>query len=65
MIKNISIGKNLLETITSALYEDPIILFREYVQNSVDAYKMATGQDGKDKIDNFCVNIDIDNVIIV
>lgn len=32
------IGSRLLETLTSALYSDPIVLFREYVQNSVDRY---------------------------
>ena len=34
----IKLGLRLLETLTTALYDDPIILFREYVQNSVDAY---------------------------
>src|ERR1039458_512113 len=38
---SVKIGVRLLETLTVALYEDPIILFREYVQNSVDAYKTA------------------------
>jgi hypothetical protein len=67
MINNIIIGKNLLETITSALYEDPIVLFREYVQNSVDAYKKAIDEN-KDKIDDFNISIDIDKttkVIVV
>ena len=31
-------GLRLLETLTSALYEEPIVFFREYVQNSADAY---------------------------
>lgn len=60
MINSIIIGKELLETITTALYEDPIILFREYVQNSVDAYKFAVKEDGKVPLSNFCVSIDID-----
>ncbi|MDR0364159.1 MAG: ATP-binding protein, partial [Bacteroidales bacterium] len=50
----------LLETITSALYDDPIILFREYVQNSVDAYNEEIRQDEKKKMRNFCVDINID-----
>ena len=37
MAKKVTIGKSVLETITVALYENPIILFREYVQNSLDA----------------------------
>lgn len=59
MEKNIVIGRNLLETITSALYENPIILFREYVQNSLDAYNESVKHDGKMEIPNFKVAIDI------
>ena len=47
MKRPITIGKNLLETITSALYERPIVLFREYVQNSLDALIEAKAE-GKD-----------------
>ena len=60
MINNIIVGKELLETITSALYEDPIILFREYIQNSVDAYKKAIKNDNKTDISDFQVSIEID-----
>jgi molecular chaperone HtpG len=60
MQNNIIVGRNLLETITSALYESPIILFREYVQNSLDAYNEATKNEGKKKISNFKVEITID-----
>ncbi len=48
----------LLETLTSALYEDPIILFREYVQNSIDARNI----DKSNKYDDFSVDITIDRV---
>lgn len=61
MISNIIIGKSLLETITSALYEDPIVLFREYTQNSVDAYKKAIREEEQAEIENFHVSIDIDS----
>jgi len=54
------IGPRLLETITSALYEDPIIIFREYVQNSVDAYNWAIDVDNLEPIEDFLVNIRID-----
>ena len=60
MNPNIVIGSNLLETITSALYENPIILFREYVQNSLDAYNEATKQLGKAPVSDFAVDIQID-----
>lgn len=54
------IGFRLLETLTSALYEDPIILFREYVQNSLDAYNNEVNNDKSKVMDNFSVNIKID-----
>lgn len=60
MTENILIGSSLLETITSALYENPIILFREYVQNSLDAYNEATKQSGKAAVKDFKVDIQID-----
>ena len=55
-----TISLRLLETLTSALYEDPIILFREYVQNSLDAYNNETNNDKAKIMDNFGVNINID-----
>ncbi len=65
---DIKFGLRLLETLTSALYDDPIILFREYVQNSVDAYNEAIDQDPNCSISDFCVDIWIDeserNIII-
>ncbi len=54
------IGPQLLETITSALYADPIIIFREYVQNSVDAYNWAIDELKLEPIENFYVDIRID-----
>ncbi len=54
------IGPQLLESITSALYEDPIIIFREYVQNSVDAYNFEIGKDQSKKFEDFFVDIKID-----
>lgn len=60
MPQNIIIGRSLLETLSSALYEDPIILFREYVQNSLDAYNQATQDEGLPELTDFAVTIDID-----
>ena len=59
MSKDIIIGRSVLETITVALYENPIILFREYVQNSLDAHNRAKA-DGKSAIRDLHVAIDID-----
>ncbi len=56
----IKVGLRLLETLTSALYDDPIILFREYVQNSVDAYNKTISTSSDKEFDEFHVAIDID-----
>jgi molecular chaperone HtpG len=37
MNKNIKIGKFTLESLTTGMYSDPRIIFREYIQNSTDA----------------------------
>ncbi len=67
MVNEIKIGKSILETITVALYENPIILFREYVQNSLDAYNKAL-KEGKNELNNFHVTINVDeknkNIVI-
>ena len=60
MQNSIIVGKNLLETLTSALYENPVILFREYVQNSLDAYNFAIKEEQLEPLVDFCVDIDID-----
>lgn len=54
------IGPRLLETLTTALYEDPIIIFREYVQNSVDAYNKEIEIDESNIFEDFAVDIEID-----
>jgi len=55
----IIVGRSVLETITVALYENPIILFREYVQNSLDARNRAIN-DGKAQIKDLHVTLDVD-----
>jgi Histidine kinase-, DNA gyrase B-, and HSP90-like ATPase len=52
----IRIRRSMLETITLALYENPIILFREYVQNALDAHNAAVKM-GKPRLPNIGVNI--------
>jgi len=59
MDNKIKVGKSVLETITVALYENPIILFREYVQNSLDAYNRAR-DDGEKIVKDLHVAINID-----
>lgn len=38
---NIVIGKHTLESLTSGMYADPYVVFREYIQNSVDSVDEA------------------------
>ncbi len=49
------LGTRLLETLTNSLYNDPIVIFREYVQNSIDSF-ISGGRRLKD----FRVDINID-----
>jgi hypothetical protein len=57
--KEIRFGRSMLETITLALYENPIILFREYVQNSLDAHNRAV-EAAKPKLRDLLVTITVD-----
>ncbi len=41
MEENIQVGKYTLESLTTGMYSDPKIIYREYIQNSVDALEMA------------------------
>lgn len=54
MNNNIVIGKHTLESLTSGMYSDPYVVFREYIQNAADsideAYKTNLLCNGNDKI---------------
>ena len=41
MPENIQVGKYTLESLTTGMYSDPKIIYREYIQNSVDALESA------------------------
>lgn len=41
MEETIQVGKYTLESLTTGMYSDPKIVFREYIQNSVDALEAA------------------------
>jgi len=56
--KQIIVGRSMLETITVALYENPIILFREYVQNSLDAHNREVDA-GKPALSDLAVTIKV------
>ena len=40
-MNSIIIGKHTLESLTSGMYSDPFVVFREYIQNSVDSVDEA------------------------
>lgn len=54
MNNNIVIGKHTLESLTSGMYSDPYVVFREYIQNAADsiddAYNAQVLRRGNDKI---------------
>jgi molecular chaperone HtpG len=59
---SVKTGARLLETLTSALYAAPIVVFREYVQNAIDSFSSSSS--GRD----FKVEISIDftkNMIVI
>src|SRR5579863_9255509 len=56
-----SIGKNIIETLTMGMYDDPRIIFREYVQNSADQIDLAVKTKLFEKIIDGNINIQIDN----
>ena len=41
MADNIQVGKYTLESLTTGMYSDPKIIYREYIQNSVDSLEIA------------------------
>jgi molecular chaperone HtpG len=40
----VTVGKDILELVSSAMYVDPLTIFREYVQNAADAIDEAEAQ---------------------
>ncbi len=56
MNEKIIIGKHTLESLTSGMYSDPYVVFREYIQNSVDSIDTA--------ISNGTLKIGEDQIVI-
>lgn len=53
------IGKHILSTLTIGMYQDPRMIYREYIQNSADQIDTLTEDQRQDKIRQTIV-IDID-----
>lgn len=58
----ITIGKDILELLSSAMYIDPMTIYREYLQNAADAIDEARDAGVLGKSARGTVAIDIDNV---
>lgn len=55
-----TIGKNVIETLTSGMYENPYVIYREYVQNSADQIDIAVEEGILKKKRDGQINIAID-----
>lgn len=58
-IKKLIIGKHILDSLSIGMYNNPLMLFREYIQNSVDAIDQPTKK-RKHKTNDSRVEIIID-----
>lgn len=59
-MSNITIGKYTLESLTTGMYIDPLILFREYIQNASDAIDDAIDR-GLITKEESRINVKLDN----
>ena len=59
MIEDIKIGKNVLENLTTGMYEDSKFIYREYIQNAADSIDYAS-RDGLYEGEEESPSIDIE-----
>lgn len=65
MNPNVEIGKFTLESLTTGMYEQPLIIYREYIQNAADSLEEAVRQHIiSDRDMNVAITIDSDERII-
>lgn len=57
-MSNGNVGAGILDVITESLYDKPIVVFREYVQNSVDSFRKSRN---KVDINNYICEIWLDS----
>jgi len=55
------IGKNVLETLTTGMYDDARFIFREYIQNAADQIDLAVEENILDEKSKGEIEIDIDS----
>ena len=46
----VTVGPSILSLLTSGIYDDPLAIYREYIQNAVDELSRMEGVDGKVEI---------------
>lgn len=54
---NVIIGVNILETLTTGMYRNPLVIFREYIQNSCDSIDDAVESKLPEPKDGWSVDI--------
>ena len=59
--KDIKIGKDILELLTSSMYLDPLTVFREYVQNAADSIDLAVKSDKLSSLSEAKIEIKFDH----
>ena len=47
---SVTVGPSILGLVTSGIYDDPLTIYREYIQNSVDELSRHNGVEGKVEI---------------
>tara|TARA_A100001234_G_C12626358_1_gene386286 strand:- start:263 stop:1930 length:1668 start_codon:yes stop_codon:yes gene_type:complete len=56
------IGKDILELLTTGMYLDPLVIFREYIQNSVDSIDEALNENILKSLDESKIHISLDQI---
>ena len=46
----LTVGPSILGLVTSGIYDDPLAIYREYIQNAVDELSRQNGAEGEVKI---------------
>jgi len=57
-----TIGKDILELLTTGMYLDPLVIFREYIQNSVDSIDEALTENILDSINESKIYISLNHM---
>ncbi len=56
------VGKDVLELLSSSMYVNPLVIFREYVQNATDAIDDAVAQGLLPSVDDGKIEINLDHI---